>query len=773
MLGVSVPRREDQALLTGRGRFIDDAPVADELHVLFLRSPVANARIASIDIEAAIASDGVVAVFVGDDIAADGQGLMQEGCALTWTDGRASVNPAREAMVREQVRFVGDTVAMVVATTIDGARDGLELIAVEYAEEDAAADISAAIADDAPVVWPEAPDNVALHWHGGDAAETARAFAQAHASVSVRLVNNRVVIAPMETRGVRASYDAATDTYTVVTPSQGVGGLRNNLAREGLRVDTSRVRVITENVGGAFGIKIPVYAEHVLMAWASRKLGRSLRWIAERGDAFLTDGAGRDHIMTGELAFTADGTFKAVRCTGFSNMGAYASGAAPVIPTAGGSRCITGVYAIPAWHADIKVVFSHTTPILAYRGAGKPEYNYLIERLVDAAAERLGISPSDLRTRNAVAPSQLPYTTGTGLLFDSGEFAANLERVRMLADAETFEERREAAAARGYARGLGFAMFQEPDGYLDNRVTLVFDVDCTLSITVTGQDSGHGHATTFAQVAADTLGIHPDKVKVVQGDTLAIGPGSGSGGSRTATVASMGIVNASREIIEKGKRLTAHHFEAAVADIEFANGEFGVVGTDQRLPLANVVAGAFAPRSLPADEDPGLEASCHYLAREYNYPCGAHACELEVDKETGIVNMWGYWAVNDHGEMINPMLLEGQVHGGVVQGIGQALLEDCRYEDGSAQLLSGSFMDYCLPRAEDLPTLNVEFAPTRCRTNVLGVKGVGESGCTAAPPAVMNALLDALRPLGVQHVDMPATPERVWQAIQAAQPGGS
>ena len=615
----------------------------------------------------------------------------------------------------------------------------------------------------APQLWPSAPGNVALDWEGGDADEAGAAFARADHVTRLEIVNNRVVIAPMETRGVIAEYEPRDGRYTVWTPTQGVGHLLAPLARS-LGVAESGVRVITDDVGGAFGIKIPPYPEHVLVAWAARRVGRPVKWIADRSESFLTDGQGRDHVTEAELALDAEGRFLAVRTSTVSNMGAYSTAAAPTIPTLGGTRCITGVYRIPAWHARSRVVFSNTVPIHAYRGAGKPEYNHVIERLVDAAARETGRDPAEIRRLNVVPPEAMPYRTGTGIEFDSGEFAANMDDALALSDRAGFEARRQEARARGKLRGFGFALFQEPDGYLDNRVTLVFQPSGELTVTLTGQTGGHGHETTFAQVASDRLGIPFGSVQVRQGDSDVVGPGSGSGGSRTATVAGMGVTLAAEAIVERGRRVAAELLEASAEDIAFEAGAFTIAGTDRGVSLGEVVAASFKAEFFPGSNEIGLQATSHYRAKQYNYPCGCHVCEVEIDPQTGALALVRYTAVNDHGTVINPMLLEGQVHGGVAQGLGQALLERTVYDPDTGQLLSASFMDYAIPRADDLPPVDFKANCVPARTNPLGVKGVGESGCTAACPAVMNAIVDALAPLGIAHLDMPATPERIWSA---------
>ena len=767
VIGARVPRREDAALLTGRGRFIDDVDRAHQAHAWIVRSPHAHARIVSIDTKEAAATPGVVTVLTHRELETDGVAPLSEPNGVTGRGGGKTVNVAHPLLARDRVMHVGDPVAMVVAETRRTAQEAAERVMVDYEELDVVVDGRAALDADAPRLWPQVPGNVALDWEGGDADAVRAAFARAAHVTRLVVANNRVVVAPMETRGVVAEYEPRDGRYTIRTPSQGVGSLLAPLARS-LGVAESRIRVITDDVGGAFGIKIPPYPEHVLVAWAARRLGRPVKWIAERSEGFLSDGQGRDHVTEAALALDAEGRILAVRTGTVSNMGAYSTAAAPTIPTLGGTRCITGVYRIPAWCARTRVVFSNTVPIHAYRGAGKPEYNHVIERLVDAAARETSRDPAELRRLNVVPPDAMPWATGTGIEFDSGEFAANMDDALALADRAGFEARRAEARAHGKLRGFGFALFQEPDGYLDNRVTLVFQPSGELTVTLTGQAGGHGHETTFAQVASDRLGVPFDSVQVLQGDSDVVGPGSGSGGSRTATVASMGVTLAAEAIVERGRRIAAELMEAGAEDVAFAGGRFTIAGTDRSVSLREVVAASFEPESFPGSNEIGLQATSHYRAKQYNYPCGCHVCEVEIDPETGALALLRYTAVNDHGVVINPMLLEGQVHGGIAQGLGQALLEHTVYDPDTGQLVSGSFMDYALPRADDLPMIDFKPNCVPARTNPLGVKGVGESGCTAACPAVMNAIVDALAPLGVGHVDMPATPERLWIACAPA-----
>ncbi len=766
-IGQGRVRVEDANLLTGRGRFVDDLALPGQLRAWFARSPYAHASVGRIEVDAAARAPGVVAVVTAPDLLGDGVGALHEAAAMSDRDGRPPVDARRPILAHERVRHVGEAVAAVIADTTDHARDAAELLEVEYAELPVAVGEGDAPGSDAPPIWEQAPRNIALEWEGGDEEATSRAFDSAHHVARVTLVVNRVSAACMETRGALAQYDPREDRYTLYVPSQGVNHVRSQVA-QALGVTASTLRVITPDVGGAFGVKIPAYPEYVLVAWAARRLGRPVKWTGDRGESFVSDGQCRDHHMTGELALDRDGRMLAVRSRCISNMGAYTTSAGLATPSVGGTRCLTGAYAIPIHHAEARVVFTNTVPVHAYRGAGKPEYIYLVERLVDTAARELRIDPADLRRRNLVPLAALPHATPTGLVFDSGDFARNMEDALALADREGFTERRAASGREGRLRGFGFAVFQEPDAPFGNRVSLCFDPGGELTVTLTGHSGGQGHVTTFSQVAADCLGLDMTSIRLVQGDSDRVGPGAGTGGSGMATAAGGGIALASRQILDKGARIAAHLMEASETDVEYDGGYFHISGTDRRVSLQQVIDAAFNANALPPDCAPGLEAVSHYKAPAYSYPCGCHVCEVEIDPATGVVELQRYTAVNDHGVVINPLLLEGQVHGGVAQGIGQALQEQLLYDRASGQLLTGSFMDYTVPRAADLPSFVLDLNETRCATNPLGVKGVGESGCTGSMPAVMNAVVDALAPLGVENVDMPAGPETIWRLCTAA-----
>ncbi len=742
MIGRSLPRLEDAALLTGRGRFTDDMDLAGQAWVRFVRSPHAHADILDVDDREALKVPGAVALL------RDGleTGPLDNRSPVRRRDGTPLVPPPFPALARERARYAGEIVAMAVAETAAAARDMAEAVVVDFR----------------PL---PAETETLFEWVRGDATGVEALFAGAAHRVRISLANNRVSAAPLETRGALAEWDARDGRYTLIAPTQGPGQVQEALAKA-LGAARADVRVITPDVGGGFGMKNGIFAEQVLLAHAARQLGRPLKWIDERTEAFLSDYHARDHDTEAELALDAEGRFLAIRTWTRSDLGAYATGAGPVIPTDGGSRMLANVYRIPAVHAETVCRLSHTTPITAYRGAGKPEYGYIVERLVDEAARRLAIDPAELRRRNMIRPEEMPWHTPTGLVYDSGDFAGNLDAALELADRAGFAERRRESEAAGRLRGFGFASYTEPDGYKDGRVTMRFDEEGLLTVTLTASSNGQGFATTFSQIAAEQLGLPVDAVRVLTGDSDLVGRGSGAGGSRVTTVAGAAMVRASERIVEKGRRIAAAMMEASEADIAFERGAFEVVGTDRQVALQEVAAASFDPAFLAEDMDMGLDASGHFIARTYSFPNGTHVAEVEIDPETGRVFLERYSLVNDAGVAVNPMLLDGQLHGGIVQGVGQALMEHIVYDHETGQLLSGSFMDYALPRAADIPSFALERRPTPCLTNPLGVKGVGESGTTAALPAAMNAVADALASAGAPDVQMPATPERVWRALR-------
>ena len=757
-IGQPVRRLEDQALLTGAARFIDDLELAGAAHAVFVRSPHAHARVLSVDVTQALAAKGVLGAFTAADLGAAGIGPMRITVPQKNRDGSAVPDGLRPVLAGDRVRFVGEAVAMVVAQTVREARDAAELVDVGYEDLPQFTEARAALA----------AGKVALDWEGGDRKACDAAFAGAAHVTRLDLRVNRVSAAPIETRGAAGSFDEATGRYTLHAPTQGSKAIQVDIASTGLVQDPRALRVLTPDVGGSFGVKISAYPEMVAVLYAARQVARPVKWYADRSEAFLADGAARDHSIAAELALDAQGRFLSVRARVVSNTGAYVTAPAMSIPTTGGSRCITGVYTIPCYHVEARVAFTNTVPVVAYRGAGKPEFTYLIERLVDAAARETGRDRAELRRLNMVRPEQMPWTTPVGLVFDSGEFEKNMNDALALTDRAGFAARRAASAARGRLRGYGFSVYQEPDGYYESHVGAVFDASGDLTLALSATANGQGHMTTFKQVVSQQLGLPQERIRFVAGDSDSTGVGIGSVGSCETTVTGTAIVHCARIIIEKGRLIAGHLLEAPAADVEFEVGESGgsfvIAGTDRRVSIVDVARAAHSP-DLPPGIAPGLGAEDFYKPTTYSFPSGCHVCELEVDPDTGQVTLLGYTAVNDFGVVVNPLLLEGQVHGGVAQGIGQALTEELVLDSHSGQLLTGSFMDYALPYAEDLPSFGWARNEVPCKSNPLGVKGVGESGCTASLACVMNAVIDALAQRGVTVLDMPATSERIWRAL--------
>jgi carbon-monoxide dehydrogenase large subunit len=768
-IGQPVRRVEDQRFLTGRGHYIDDLVRPRQAHAFMLRSPHAHARVGAIDTTAAAAAPGVVAVLTGDDLARDGLGPIPCLGGLTNRDGSTPVTPPRPAMVHDRVRHVGDTVAMVVAESLAAARDAAELIEVDYQPLPAVVDTASALDPGQPLIWDETPGNLAFDWGVGDPAAVERAMAGARHRVGIELVNNRIVVISMEPRGAIGEYDSGDDSYTLWSSTQGSHLLRAQLAESIFNIPENRVRVITQDVGGGFGMKAFLYPEHVLVLWGAKKIGRPVKWTPERSDAFMTDTHGRDNVTRLELALDDDLRFLGLSVTNIANMGAYLSNFAPEIPTNSGAVMYSGVYAIPAISVVVQGVFTNTVPIDAYRGAGRPEAAYALERLTDYAARRLGVTPQELRRRNFIRPQAMPYTTPLGLVYDSGDFARNMEDALAAADVAGFAARRAESTVHGRCRGLGYAVYIEQSGMPpDEFAELRFDPSGTLTLLMGTQSSGQGHQTAYAQLAAERLGLGLDKIRVLQGDTAAISFGRGTGGSRSLPVGGASVDAAAQKLIAKGRRIAAHLLEAAEADLDFADGAFRITGTDREIGIAAVARAAFDPSQLPPDLEPGFAESGHFTPPAPTFPNGCHVCEVEIEPETGHVEIVRYLVVDDFGTVVNPLLLHGQVQGGVAQGVGQAVFERTVFDPETGQLVTGSLTDYCLPRAEDLPAIEFSYNVVPCRTNPLGLKGAGEAGAIGAPPALINAIVDALAPLGIEHIDMPVTPERLWQAIRTA-----
>src|SRR6516164_7850830 len=766
-IGQPVRRVEDRRFVTGRGTYLDDINRPRQAWAFLLRSPHAHARVRGVDTTAATSAAGVLAVFTGEDLARDALGTIPCLSAVTNRDQTPSVLPPHPAITSDRVRHVGDTVAMVVAENVALARDAAELIAVDYEPLPAAADIVRALEPGQPLVWEAAPGNLCFDWEVGDGAAVASAMTGARHRIALELVNNRVVVNSMEPRGAIGEYDPGEDSYTLWSSTQGSHFVRNLLAESILKVPENRIRVVTCDVGGGFGMKLFLYPEHVLVLWAAKKIGRPVKWIPDRSDAFMTDTQGRDNITRLELALDGELRFLGLDVAILANMGAYLSNFAPEIPTVSGAVMHSGVYAIPAIHVGVKGVFTNTVPVDAYRGAGRPEAAYAVERLIDYAARRLGVAPQELRRRNFIKPEAMPYSTPLGLNYDSGEFARNMDQALAAADLAGFAPRRAAARARGRYRGLGHAVYIEQSGFPpDEFAELRFGPSGTLTILMGTQSSGQGHQTAYTQLAAERLGIDPEKIRVLQGDTAAIAFGRGTGGSRSLPVGGAALAHAADKLIAKGRRIAAHLFEAAEADVEFADGVFTIAGTDRRVAIEEVARAAFDPPRQPPGVEPGFAESGHFTPPQPTFPNGCHVCAVEIDPGTGHIDILRYLVVDDFGTVINPLLLAGQVQGGVAQGVGQAMLERTVFDPETGQLLTGSLTDYCLARAEDLPAIEFAYNVVPCRTNPLGVKGAGEAGAIGAPPALVNAAIDALAEFGIEHLDMPLTPERVWAAIR-------
>jgi aerobic carbon-monoxide dehydrogenase large subunit len=757
--GASQPlaRVEDPRLLAGAGRFTDDVVHEGQAYAAIVRSPHAHARIVSLATDAARRMPGVSAVFTAGDMRAAGVAAIRCTMPVTNRDGTARADPVRYPLAETHVRHVGDAIAMVVAESLACARDAAEAIEVEYEPLAAAIDPVAALADEAPRVWDDVPGNLCLDWGRGDAAQTDAAFARAAHVAQIEVVNNRVSANPLEPRGANARYDAATERWTITASTQGVFFVRDALATC-FGVPAERFRVITPDVGGGFGIKIYMYPEYALVAFAARALGRPVKWTPERGESLVSDVHGRDNVSRAELALDHDGRFLALRVATVANLGAYLSDFAPLIPTAIGTHVLPSIYRFAAVAVRVRGVFTHTVPVDAYRGAGKPESHYLLERLIDVAARATGIDRIELRRRNLIEPRDMPWTSLFGMRYDSGDFPAILARALEASDWRGFAQRRDDSRARGRRRGIGLACYIEATGGAPTeRAEIRFDADGGVSVLVGTQSNGQGHETAYVQLVSEALGVAPERLRVVQGDTDVIASGGGTGGSRSLYSQGEALVAVIDRIVARGRDAAGRELECAPSDLEFTRGAFRVVGTDRRIALVDLAA-RLAARGTPLDD--GADARIAAIT----FPNGCHVAEVEIDAETGAVRLARFTVVDDMGNVLNPTIVTGQVAGGAAQGIGQALMERACY-DADGQLVSGSFSDYAMPRADDLPPIDVVLQGVPCATNALGVKGAGEAGAIGAAPAVVNAIVDALGDRGVAHIDMPVTAERVWRAL--------
>ena len=760
--GRSVRRLEDARFLLGRGRYVEDIDagvVGAVLHGYVLRSPHAHALIQSIDVSGARALPGVRLVALTADLAADGLGPLPCLAAV-----KPLIVPPRPALADGRVRHVGDSVAFVVADSADVAREAAELIEVDYDPIPAVVDGTAALVEGAPALWDRAPGNLAFHFRKGDHEAVAQAMKSAAHVVAVEVMNNRVVVVPIEPRAGIARYDAATGTMDLELTGQGLHGIRRQLAEFVFKVPLESIQLHAPDVGGGFGMKNFLYPEWVLLLWAARRLGRPVRWIADRAEEFVSGAQGRDIAASARIALDATGRILALDVAMVANLGAYLSGNGPGASAVAASTAHGGVYDIPLIAVDVRGAFTNTVPVDAYRGAGKPEANYITERAIEAAARVIGRDPAGLRRQNLIA--SFPHRTAMGMAIDSGGFIANLDAAVVRADTAGFEARRAAAKARGRLRGIGIGCFLETSRGAPNEGAEVrFAPDGTVTIALGTESNGQGHETSFAQIAAEHLGLPITAFRYVQADTRQVKSGAGHGGARSMHMGGAALLKAMDAALAKARRLAAHLLQASGDDLDYRNGRFDVRGTDRGIELAALARSAEDAANLPDGMSPGLGEHVLNITDVFTFPSGCHVAEVEIDPETGACALLRYTAVDDYGRLINPMLTEGQVQGGVVQGIGQALLEHTVYDPASGQLLSGSLMDYALPRADDLPSFDIDLIERPTAANPLGVKGSGQAGCIAAPQTVMAAVLDALRPAGVEALDMPATPERVWRAL--------
>lgn len=781
-IGAPIKRVEDKRFLTGRGRYTDDLNQPNQLYACILRSPHAHANLKKVDVSQAKAAPGVIDIFTGSDMAADEVGSLPCGWQIHSKDGSPMHEPGHPPMAVTKVRHVGDQVAIVIAETKSQARDALDIIEVDYEVLPAAINMDEALSGKA-LVHDDVPNNMCFDWEIGDKEATENSFSDAHKVVSIELVNNRLIPNAMEPRAAVAQYDPSNGNYTLHTTTQNPHVIRLLMGAFVLQIPEHKLRIISHDVGGGFGSKIFHYAEEAILTWASAKVSQPIKWTAERSESFVTDAHGRDHETKAELALDKDGKFLGLRVSTKANIGAYLSTFGSSVPTYLYGTLLAGVYKTPAIYCEVKTVFTNTVPVDAYRGAGRPECTYLLERLVNKAAKETGIDPVEIRRINMIQPDQFPYQTPVALQYDVGDYPRAFETALKASDYEGFSSRRKSSEDNGKKRGIGISTYIEACGIAPSAVAGALGaraglyesaqvrVHPTGSVTLyTGtHNHGQGHETTFAQIVSDTLGVSIDQVEVSHGDTGEVQFGMGTYGSRSLAVGGPAVLKACNKIIEKSKKIAAHILEASVDDIDFKDGVYSVSGTDRELAFGEVSLAAYVPHNYPIEElEPGLDENAFYDPLNFSFPAGCHICEVEIDPETGEVEITDFTAVDDIGRVINPMIVEGQVQGGVAQGIGQALMEGCVYNN-EGQLLTGSYMDYTMPRADNLPNLNVSTESVLGASNPLEVKGVGEVGSIGAPPAVINAILDALSSLGVEDISMPASPSKVWQAIHNAQ----
>ena len=777
VLGASIKRREDPRFITGKGNYTDDLKLAGMTHAVFVRSPHANAKIRKIDTSKASKSPGVVAIFTGKDMT----GVNSLPCG--WLLPELKI-PPHMPLASDAARYVGDPVAIVIAESQSAASDAAEMVAVDWDVQPSVTNTERAAAKGSAQVHEVAPDNVAFRWQIGDGAATDAAFKSAAVTVKKRIVNQRLVANPMEPRACVARYDDSTGDWTLWVTSQNPHVHRLLMTAFVLGIPEHKVRVIAPDVGGGFGSKIFLYNEETVCTWATKQIKRPIRWTSSRREAFQTDAHGRDHVTDAEVALAKDGKFLGLRVKTTANLGAYLSTFAPAVPTYLYATLLNGVYEWPAIHAEVTGVFTNTTPVDAYRGAGRPEACYLLERMVDAAAAALKMDPADIRKKNFIPKFDNGYQTKVALSYDSGNYGGAFDKLLGMLDYKKFRADQAAARTQGRLMGIGFSTYIEACSIAPSKVVGSLGAQAGLwesgkvqvhptgkvSVFTGSHSHGQGHETTMAQIVADSLGIPMDDIEIVHGDTGRVPFGMGTYGSRSASVGGTAIVMSLDKIKEKGKKIAAHLLEANPKDMEYVGGNFVVKGSPQKaIPFGQVALTAYVPHNYPEGVEPGLEETSFYDPSNFCFPFGAHACVVEVDPDTGYVKILRYLAVDDVGNVINPMIVDGMVHGGIAQGVAQALWEEAVYDRDSGQLVSGSLMDYTLPKADMLPFYETDRTETPTPVNPLGVKGAGETGTIASTPAVVNAVVDALSGLGVDHFDaMPLTPERVWKTAQAA-----
>jgi len=773
-IGARVARTEDKRFITGRGRYTDDINVPGQAYAYFIRSPMAHARINRVEVAEARQAPGVIGVLTGADVAADGIGGLICGWMVKSKDGSDMKAGAHPILAKDGVRFVGDQVAVVVARTYGQARDAADLVEVDYEELPPVIELKGA--RDAVELHDGIARNTVYEWELGDRAATDAALAKAAHVTTIEITNNRLVPNALEPRAAIGQYDHWSGQHTLYVTSQNPHVARLVISAFVGLAPEHKLRVVAPDVGGGFGSKIFIYAEECVCLWAARKLGVPVKWVAERGESFLSDAHGRDHVTEASLALDAEGRFTALKVHTTANMGAYLSTFASSIPTYLYATLLAGQYKTPAIHCEVDALYTSTAPVDAYRGAGRPEATYLVETLVEEAARETGRDPAELRRLNFIRPEDFPYQTPVALMYDTGNYEAHLDAALELADYQGFPRRKAEAQARGKLRGIGFSCYIEACGIAPSQVVgalgagvglweagkVRFSTTGKLQVFTGSHSHGQGHETTFAQVMASKLGVPMDAIEVLHGDTDQTPVGMGTYGSRSLAVGGSALVNAAEKVVDKGRKIAAHLLEASEADIDFADGQFTVRGTDRKKSIGEIVFAAYVPHNYPEGLEPGMEETAFYDPANFTYPAGTYICEVEVDPETGEVDIVKFTAVDDFGKVVNPMIVEGQVHGGLAQGIGQALLENTVYDPATGQLLTGSYMDYCMPRADDLPNFDVATTETVCTHNPLGVKGCGEAGAIGSPPALMNAIADAIG----RRISMPATPEKVWQAVQ-------